>query len=51
MFVVIDTEPQSKDHTDDILYELTEEFNNDKLCDPEINPNFPKAINEVWVRN
>ena len=48
MFVVNDTEPQSEGHTDDILCELTEEFNNDKLCDPKINPNLAKAINEIW---
>ena len=48
MFVVSDIEPQSEDHTDDILCELTEEFNNDELCDPKINPNLAKAINKVW---
>ena len=48
MFVVNDTEPQSEGHTDDILCELTEEFNNDKICDPKINTNLAKAINEVW---
>ena len=47
-FVVNDTEPQSEEHTDNILCHLTEEFNNDKLCDPKINPNLAKAINEVW---
>ena len=26
---------------------LTEEFNNDKLCDPKINSKLAKAINEV----
>ena len=41
------TEPQSEGHTNDILCELTEEFNDDKLCDPKINPNLAKAINEV----
>ena len=48
MFVVNDTKPQSEGHTHDILCELTEEFNNDKLCDPKINPNLARAINEVW---
>ena len=51
MFVVSDTEPQSEGHTDDvddILCELTEEFNKEKLCDPKINPSLAKAINEVW---
>ena len=48
MFVVNDTEPQSEGHTDDILCELTEEFNNDEICDPKINTNLAKAINEVW---
>ena len=50
MFVVNenDTEPQSEGHTDDILCELTEGFNNDELCDPKINPDLAKAINEVW---
>ena len=48
MFVVSDIEPQSEDHTEDILCELTEEFNNDELCDPKINPNLAKAINKVW---
>ena len=47
MFMVNDTEPQSEGHTDDILCELTEEFNNHELCDPKINPNLAKAINEV----
>ena len=48
MFVVNDndTEPQSEGHTYDILCELTEVF--DKLCDPKINPNLAKEINEVW---
>ena len=50
MFVVNDTELQSEGHTDDILCELTEEFNNDELCYPKIKPNLAKAINEVWVR-
>ena len=50
MFVVNDTEPQSEGHTDDILSELTEGFNNDELCDPKLNPNFSKAINEVWSK-
>ena len=48
IFVVSDIEPQSENHTDDILCELTEEFNNDELCDPKINPNLAKAINKVW---
>ena len=48
MFVVNNKEPQSVGHTDDILCKLTEEFNNDKLCDPKINPNLPRAIYEVW---
>ena len=26
----------------------TEEFNNDELCDPKINPNLAKAINNIW---
>ena len=46
--LVNDTEPQSEGHTDDILWELTGEFNNNELCDPKINPNLTKAINEVW---
>ena len=50
MFVVNDTEPQSEWHTDSILCELTEEFNNNELCDPKINPNLAKAINEVWSK-
>ena len=48
MLVVSDIEPQSENHTDDILCELTEEFNNDELCGPKINPNLAKAINKVW---
>ena len=48
MFVVTDTEPQSEGHTDDILCELTDEFNNDKICDPKISTNLAKAINKVW---
>ena len=48
MFVVNDTEPQSEAHTNDILCELTEEFNNYELCDSKFNPNLAKAINEVW---
>ena len=48
LFVFIDTEPQSEGHTDDILWKLTGEFSNIKLCDPKINPNLAKAINEVW---
>ena len=47
-FAANDTESQSEGHTDDILCELTEEFNNDELCDPNINTNLAKAINEVW---
>ena len=50
MFLVNDAEPQSEGHTDDILCELTEEFSNDKICDPKINRNLAKAINEVWGR-
>ena len=46
MFVINDIEPQSEGHTNDILSELTE-FNNDEPCDPKINPNLAKAINEV----
>ena len=46
--MVNDTEPQPEGHTDNILCELTKEFNDDKLCDPKINPNLAKAINEVW---
>ena len=34
MFVVNDAEPQSEGHTGNIFCELTEEFNNDKQCDP-----------------
>ena len=34
-FVVNDAKPQSEGHNDDILCKLTEEFNNDKLCDPK----------------
>ena len=48
MFVVNDTEPQSEGHTDGILCELTDEFNNEELCDPKINPNLTKVINKVW---
>ena len=48
MFVVSDTEPQSEGPTDDILCELTEEINNDEICDPKINTSLAKAINEVW---
>ena len=48
MFAVNATEPQSEGHTDDILCELKEEFNNDEICDPKINTNLAKAINEVW---
>ena len=51
MFAVNSTEPQSEGHTDDILCQLTEEFNNDELCDPKINPNFAKAIIEVWGKH
>ena len=47
VFMVNDTEPHSEEHTDDILCELTEEFNNDELRDSKINPNLAKAINEV----
>ena len=47
MFVVNGTEPQSEGDTDDILCELTEEFNNDKICDTKINTNLANAINEV----
>ena len=50
LFVFIDTEQQSEGHTDDILWKLTGEFSNIKLCDPKINPNLAKAINEVWVK-
>ena len=42
------TEPPSEGHTDDILCKLTEEFNNDQICDPKINTKLAKAINEVW---
>ena len=38
----------SQEYTDDILCELTEEFNNDELCNPKINTKLAKAINEVW---
>ena len=48
IFVVSNTEPQSEGHTEDILCELTEEFNNDELCDPKINPNLAKTINKFW---
>ena len=27
---------------------MKEEFNNDEICDPKINTNLAKAINEVW---
>ena len=40
----------SEGHTDYILCELTEEFNNNELCGPKINPNLAKAINEVWSK-
>ena len=33
--------------SDDILCELREEFNNNKLCDSKTNLNLSKAINEV----
>ena len=46
-FVVNVTEPNSEGHTEDILCELRQKFNNDELCDPKINPNLAKAINEV----
>ena len=49
MFVVNDTEPQLEGQIYDILCDLTEEFNNDELCDPKINPNCPKAINEIYL--
>ena len=45
--LVNDTEPQSEGHTDDILCKLTEEFNNDEICDPKINTDLAKSINEV----
>ena len=48
MFAANDPEPQSEGHNDDILCELTQEFSNDELYDPKINPNLTKAINEVW---
>ena len=48
MLVLNDTEPQAEGHTEDILCELTEEFNNDELCDTKMNPNLTKAINEFW---
>ena len=34
-FVVNVTEPKSEGHTEDILCELRQKFNNDKLCDPK----------------
>ena len=43
MFMIIDTVSQSEGHTDDILCQLTDVFNNDT----KINPNLAKAINEV----
>ena len=46
--MVNDTEPQPQTHTNDILCELTKEFNNDELCNPKINPHLAKANNEVW---
>ena len=50
MFVANDAEPQSEVHTDvdDILCDLTVEFNIEELCDPKINPSLAKTINEVW---
>ena len=42
MFVVNATKPQWESHIDDILGKLTEEFNNDELCNPKTNPN------KVW---
>ena len=45
-FVVNDTELWSEGQIENILSMLTEEFNNDKLCDPKINSELPKAINE-----
>ena len=46
-FVVNDTELWSEGQIENILSKLTEEFNNDKLCDPKINSKLGKAINEV----
>ena len=50
MFMVNNTEPKSESHTDfdDILCDLTEESNNEELCDPKINSSLAKAINEAW---
>ena len=53
MFVVNDAEPQSEGHTDDTLCKLTEEFNNNELCDQSItaiNLKFVRAIYEVWIK-
>ena len=53
MFVVNDTEPQSEGHTDDTLCTLTEEFNNNELCDQSItaiNLKLVRAIYEVWIK-
>ena len=53
MFVVNDTEPQSEGHTEDTLCELTEEFNNDELCDQLINVinlKLVRAIDEFWSK-
>ena len=53
MFVVNDTEPQSEGHTDDTLCKLTEEFNNNELCDQSItaiNLKLVRAIYEVWIK-
>ena len=45
--MVNDTELWSEGQIENILSKLTEEFNNDKLCDPKINSKLGKAINEV----
>ena len=54
MFVVNETEPQAEEQigfsiSKDILGELTEEFKNDELCHPKINPSLVNAINEAWA--
>ena len=43
MFVVNETEPQPEEQ----IGELTEEFKNDELCHPKINPSLVNAINEA----
>ena len=45
MFVVNETEPQPEEQ----IGELTEEFKNDELCHPKINPSLVNAINEAYA--